>query len=111
MLKHSQQDDATRLASQMMGPTSPNPMSSSQTANDLAFKLQQVQNQVHAQQHIQQNQIDMFSKLMNANAQRQQMGPSPLPEMGLSQSRELLSRPEAQAILRGKCRLVCCGLV
>ncbi|KAK4877791.1 hypothetical protein RN001_010297 [Aquatica leii] len=101
MLSHSQQqDEAARLASasQMMGPTSPNPMSSALN-NDFAFKIQQVQNQVQAQQR-QQAQMDMLNKLINAGMHRQQLA-SPLHEMGLNQSRELLNRPEAQAILQG----------
>jgi hypothetical protein len=45
-------------------------------------------------------QVEMLTKLMNAGMQ---VRASPLPEMGLQQSRELLNRPEAQAILQGEC--------
>ncbi|KAF5292641.1 hypothetical protein FQR65_LT11193 [Abscondita terminalis] len=94
MLSHSQQQDEAARLTQMMGPTSPNPIN-----NDLAFKLQQVQNHVQAQQR-QQAQLDMLNKLINAGMHRQQLG-SPLHEVNLNQSRELLNRPEAQAILQG----------
>ncbi|KAF2885441.1 hypothetical protein ILUMI_20721 [Ignelater luminosus] len=98
MLSHSQQqDEAAHLAAvaQIMGPASPNPLQTPHLSNDLAFKLQQQQRQ--------QAQLEMLSKLMNANANvhRQQLGTSPLPDMTLNQNRELLSRPEAQAILQG----------
>lgn len=101
MLSHSQQqDEAARMAAtaQMMGPSSPNPMQGAHMSNDLSFKLQQVQNHVQQRQQVQ---LEMFNKLVNANIHRQSMGTSPLPEMGLNQSRELLNRPEAQAILQG----------
>lgn len=83
-----------------------------QQQHDLALKLQHMQNQV------QQRNAEMLSKMMSvsglqasvaaaaaAAAARQQLRTSPLPvvpDIGLQQSRELLNRPEAQAILQGK---------
>ncbi|KAK5638593.1 hypothetical protein RI129_012888 [Pyrocoelia pectoralis] len=97
LLSHSQQqDEAAGLsaASHLIGSSSPN------IHNDVAFKLH-LQNHVQAQiQQRQQAQMEMLNKLINANAHRQQLGTSPLHEMTLNQSRELLSRPEAQAILQ-----------
>jgi hypothetical protein len=88
MLSHSQQQDEVhaRMA-QLLGPASPGA-----SPHDIASRLQQSQ-----QQHKQQ-QVEMLTKLMNAGMQ---VRASPLPEMGLQQSRELLNRPEAQAILQG----------
>ncbi|XP_031330184.1 eukaryotic translation initiation factor 4E transporter-like isoform X3 [Photinus pyralis] len=98
LLSHSQQqDEAAGLsaASHLMGSSSPS------IHNDVAFKMH-LQNHVQAQiQQRQQAQMEMLNKLINANAHRQQLGTSPLHEMTLNQSRELLSRPEAQAILQG----------
>lgn len=95
LLSHSQQqDEAAGLSagSHLIGSSSP---------NDVAFKLH-LQNHVQAQiQQRQQAQMEMLNKLINANSHRQQLGTSPLHEMTLNQSRELLSRPEAQAILQG----------
>lgn len=117
MLSHSQQQDeaqarmASAAAHLLVGASSPiagggsGSSSSSHnniTSSDLAMKIQQVQSQV---QHKQQ--MDMLSKLMNANMhssqqqQQQQSRTSPLPDMNVQLSRELLNRPEAQAILRG----------
>ncbi|XP_031330190.1 eukaryotic translation initiation factor 4E transporter-like isoform X7 [Photinus pyralis] len=97
LLSHSQQqDEAAGLsaASHLMGSSSPS------IHNDVAFKMH-LQNHVQAQiQQRQQAQMEMLNKLINANAHRQQLGTSPLHEMTLNQSRELLSRPEAQAILQ-----------
>ncbi|KAF5291743.1 hypothetical protein FQA39_LY14231 [Lamprigera yunnana] len=96
MLSHSQQqDEAACLSStaQMMGPISPNPISTALN-NDLAFK---VQNYVQAQR--QQAKVDMLNKLLTAGIHRQPLT-SPLHDIGLNQSRELLNRPEAQAILQ-----------
>ncbi|KAL1501261.1 hypothetical protein ABEB36_006616 [Hypothenemus hampei] len=94
MLSHSQQQDEARLAAaqqqQLFNTMHPQqqPMH-----NDLALKMQQAQLQ-------QKQQIDMLGKLMSANAIRA----SPLLDMGAQQSRELLTRPEAQAILQGLTR-------
>lgn len=87
MLSHSQQqDEAQARMAQMMGPASPRA-----APHDLAARL-------HPKQ--QQQQVDMLSKLMNVGLH---VRASPLPpELGLQQSRELLSRPEAQAILQGE---------
>ncbi|KAJ3650739.1 hypothetical protein Zmor_016821 [Zophobas morio] len=90
MLSHSQQlDEAHARMNQLLGPASPGA-----SPHDLAARLQQVQSQQQQKQ-----QVEMLTKLMNAGMQ---VRASPLPEMGLQQSRELLSRPEAQAILQGE---------
>ncbi|XP_015836326.1 eukaryotic translation initiation factor 4E transporter isoform X2 [Tribolium castaneum] len=86
MLSHSQQqDEAHARMAQLLGPSSPGA-----SPHDIAGRLQQ---QVQSQQ-----QKEMLSKLMSANMP---VRASPLSEMGIQQSRELLSRPEAQAILQG----------
>lgn len=93
MLSHSQQqDEAHARMAQLLGPTSPG----AANPHDIATRLQQVQKQ--------QQQADILTKLMNA---QMQVRASPLPEMGVQQSRELLSRPEAQAILQGKYFFLC----
>ncbi|KYB27082.1 eukaryotic translation initiation factor 4E nuclear import factor 1 [Tribolium castaneum] len=85
MLSHSQQqDEAHARMAQLLGPSSPGA-----SPHDIAGRLQQ---QVQSQQ-----QKEMLSKLMSANMP---VRASPLSEMGIQQSRELLSRPEAQAILQ-----------
>lgn len=100
MLSHSQQLDEVRnlaSASHLLNSASPN---RAQQEQELKFKLQQMQNQIQ-----QQRQLEMLSKMMNiGNVHRQQPIPrnSPLPEMGVMQARELLNRPEAQAILQGE---------
>lgn len=89
MLSHSQQQDEVQARmAQLLAPASP-----VTGAHDLASRLQQVQN------HQQKQQAEMLSKFMNAATM---VRASPLPEMGVQQSRELLSRPEAQAILQGE---------
>ncbi|CAH1998848.1 unnamed protein product [Acanthoscelides obtectus] len=128
MLNHSQQqDEAARMAAVhhqphagahhttssaaahhnlMGGPTSPAAPSASSNVNsmhhlnELTLKLQQAQ-QYHQQQQ-QKQQMEMFNKLINAATSAGQVRLSPLQhELGLQQSRELLNRPEAQAILQG----------
>ncbi|XP_050499218.1 eukaryotic translation initiation factor 4E transporter-like isoform X3 [Diabrotica virgifera virgifera] len=63
--------------------------------NDLSMKLHQAQ--------IQQNQMDMLNKLINqtTSVHPQQLRASPLHDLVIQQSRDLLNRPEAQAILQG----------
>uniref|UniRef100_A0A6P7GAA1 Eukaryotic translation initiation factor 4E transporter-like n=1 Tax=Diabrotica virgifera virgifera TaxID=50390 RepID=A0A6P7GAA1_DIAVI len=65
--------------------------------NDLSMKLHQAQ--------IQQNQMDMLNKLINqtTSVHPQQLRASPLHDLVIQQSRDLLNRPEAQAILQGEC--------
>ena len=107
MLKHSQQQDEARMAA-VAAATQQQLFSAlhaqqqqhgqqSQLPNDLTMKMQQAQ--------LQKQQMDMLGKLMgagtNAAAAAAQMRGSPLLDMGAQQSRELLSRPEAQAILQG----------
>ncbi|GJQ85898.1 hypothetical protein Trydic_g21754 [Trypoxylus dichotomus] len=89
MLSHSQkQEEAARLA-QMMNSS----VSQAHLANDINYKLQQSQ--------VQQRQIEAFSKLFSSNARQQQTRTTPpLNDIGLS-GRDLLNRPEAQAILQG----------
>ncbi|XP_019876564.1 eukaryotic translation initiation factor 4E transporter isoform X2 [Aethina tumida] len=96
MLQHSQQQDEAARRAHMMGgggggPVSPAAMQGlhASAAHTDLLKLQQ-------QQQQQQQKIDMFSKLIGSAQMR---GPSPLHELGMQQSRELLQRPEAQAIL------------
>ncbi|XP_050499219.1 eukaryotic translation initiation factor 4E transporter-like isoform X4 [Diabrotica virgifera virgifera] len=62
--------------------------------NDLSMKLHQAQ--------IQQNQMDMLNKLINqtTSVHPQQLRASPLHDLVIQQSRDLLNRPEAQAILQ-----------
>lgn len=87
--------------SHLLNSASPNPAQ----MQDLQYKLQQVHNQAQ-----QQRQLDMLSKMMNAR-QQQQPTISPVPDMGIAQARELLNRPEAQAILQGELRYVFCPLL
>ncbi|KAI4454790.1 eukaryotic translation initiation factor 4e transporter [Holotrichia oblita] len=89
MLSHSQkQEEAARLA-QMMNSS----VSQGHLSNDLNYKLQQSQ--------VQQRQIEVFSKLLASGVRQQQARtPPPLNDIGLA-GRELLNRPEAQAILQG----------
>lgn len=110
MLKDSQQqDEAARLsaaAAHLMGPTSPNLLhhhhSSHQShlQSEIAMQLQQAQ--IKQQQ---KQQMEMFNKLINASTSMNshQMRTSPaLHDIGLQQqTRDLLNRPEAQAILQG----------
>nr|XP_023021181.1 mediator of RNA polymerase II transcription subunit 12-like [Leptinotarsa decemlineata] len=99
MLNHSQQqDEVARLGgpnAHLLGPTSPNIGHHLHGPNDLTMKQQQVQYQ-QQQQHKQQ--MDMLNKLINSSTSVQMRG-SPLHDLGVQQSRELLNRPEAQAIL------------
>ncbi|CAH1134208.1 unnamed protein product [Ceutorhynchus assimilis] len=101
MLSHSQQQDEARFAAaqaqhQMLSSGLHSQQQPQQSQiNDLTMKLQQAQ--------LQQKQMDMLGKLMSAGAgsTASHMRASPLLEMGPQQSRELLNRPEAQAILQG----------
>lgn len=110
MLKDSQQqDEAARLsaaAAHIMGPTSPNLLHhqhnshQSHLPNEIALHLQQAQ-----LKHQQKQQMEMFNKLINSttsvNPHPLRTSPS-LHDIGLQQqTRELLNRPEAQAILQG----------
>ncbi|CAH0548712.1 unnamed protein product [Brassicogethes aeneus] len=93
MLQHSQQqDEAARRGGPSMGPVSPG-LGPMHAQNDIALKLQQAQ---HKQQMD-----SMFGKLLGNAVQMRAGGPptSPLHDLGVQQSRELLNRPEAQAIL------------
>ncbi|CAH0548713.1 unnamed protein product [Brassicogethes aeneus] len=95
MLQHSQQqDEAARRGGPSMGPVSPG-LGPMHAQNDIALKLQQAQ---HKQQMD-----SMFGKLLGNAVQMRAGGPptSPLHDLGVQQSRELLNRPEAQAILHG----------
>ncbi|KAG5868188.1 hypothetical protein JTB14_030261 [Gonioctena quinquepunctata] len=101
MLSHSQQqDEAARMGgsnAHLLGPSSPNVGHHHRSTNDLTLKLQQAQLQQHQKQ-----QMEMLNKLINATTVHpSQMRTSPLHDMGMQQSRELLNRPEAQAILQG----------
>ncbi|CAG9814994.1 unnamed protein product [Phaedon cochleariae] len=100
MLNHSQQqDEAARLTGNRLGP---HHQHQQPVGGDLAMKLQQAQ-----QLQQQKQQMEMLNKLINATTgsmhaqQQQQMRVSPLQDLGMQQSRELLNRPEAQAILQG----------
>ncbi|KAK9754033.1 Nucleocytoplasmic shuttling protein for mRNA cap-binding EIF4E [Popillia japonica] len=88
-LSHSQkQEEAARLA-QMMNSS----VSQGHHPNDLNYKLQQSQ--------APQRQMDIFNKLLASGVrQPQARTPPPLNDIGLA-GRELLNRPEAQAILQG----------
>ncbi|KRT79399.1 hypothetical protein AMK59_7734, partial [Oryctes borbonicus] len=88
MLSHSQkQEEAARLA-QMMNSS----VSQTHLANDLNYKVQQSQ--------AQQRQIEAFSKLLASGVRQQQARTTPpLSDIGLT-GRDLLNRPEAQAILQ-----------
>lgn len=88
MLIHSQQVDEVRnmaSASHLLNSPSPNVM---QQQHEVQFKLQQMQNQSH-----QLNNIGGSNVLLQQPLQH---------DMGIAQARELLSRPEAQAILQGE---------
>ncbi|XP_017779508.1 PREDICTED: eukaryotic translation initiation factor 4E transporter-like isoform X5 [Nicrophorus vespilloides] len=95
MLSQSQQQDEARMASHRMN---------NYQMTDIQYKLQHVHNQVQQQQQQQQQQkqaqMEMLTKLMNAGFATTNARASPLPEMGINQSKELLNRPEAQAILQ-----------
>lgn len=110
MLNHSQQqDEAARLSAanvnqhHIAGPTSPNINHHHQVhmGNNLHMKMQQAQ-----YQQQQQKQLEMLNKLINATtvgtSAVNQMRSSPSVHDIGAQSRELLSRPEAQAILQGR---------
>ncbi|XP_056637845.1 eukaryotic translation initiation factor 4E transporter-like isoform X2 [Diorhabda sublineata] len=105
MLNHSQQqDEAARLSAttpHLLGASNIN-MGNIQhhVSNDLTMKLQQAQFQ---QQQQQKQQMDMLNKLINAttSVHPQQLRASPLHDLVMQQSRDLLNRPEAQAILQG----------
>lgn len=104
MLNHSQQqDEAARLSGttpHLLGASNIN-MGSIQhhVSTDLTMKLQQAQFQ---QQQQQKQQMDMLNKLINAttSVHPQQLRASPLHDLVMQQSRDLLNRPEAQAILQ-----------
>ncbi|XP_056637848.1 eukaryotic translation initiation factor 4E transporter-like isoform X5 [Diorhabda sublineata] len=104
MLNHSQQqDEAARLSAttpHLLGASNIN-MGNIQhhVSNDLTMKLQQAQFQ---QQQQQKQQMDMLNKLINAttSVHPQQLRASPLHDLVMQQSRDLLNRPEAQAILQ-----------
>ncbi|KAK9874482.1 hypothetical protein WA026_002829 [Henosepilachna vigintioctopunctata] len=104
MLSHSQQQDEVqgRLNQQSHlggGPISPKPPAVGNMHNDFLLKMQQAQ-----QEQLQrQQQINMLSKLMGLQsaATAQHLRASPLQDLAQQQSKELLSRPEAQAILQG----------
>uniref|UniRef100_V5H527 Uncharacterized protein n=1 Tax=Anoplophora glabripennis TaxID=217634 RepID=V5H527_ANOGL len=96
MLNHSQQqDEAARMSgnSHLLGASNPSITGLHHHAADLTIKLQA--------QLQQKQQMEMLNKLINATVHPQQMRTSPLQDMGMQQSRELLNRPEAQAILQG----------
>ncbi|KAH1011176.1 hypothetical protein HUJ04_000599 [Dendroctonus ponderosae] len=102
MLSHSQQQDEARMAAAQAAAANHHLLSAfhshqPQVHNDLALKLQQAQ--------LQQKQMEMLvsGKLMSAGTAptAAHMRASPLLEISAQQSRELLSRPEAQAILQG----------
>ncbi|XP_066144570.1 eukaryotic translation initiation factor 4E transporter-like isoform X6 [Euwallacea fornicatus] len=105
MLNHSQQQDEARMVAQAaalaINQPQPqhlsNPLHAHQQpsmTNDLMMKLQQAQ--------LQQKQMDMLGKLISASGvpAGSHVRASPLLDMGVQQSRELLNRPEAQAILQ-----------
>uniref|UniRef100_A0AAR5Q152 Eukaryotic translation initiation factor 4E transporter-like n=1 Tax=Dendroctonus ponderosae TaxID=77166 RepID=A0AAR5Q152_DENPD len=101
MLSHSQQQDEARMAAAQAAAANHHLLSAfhshqPQVHNDLALKLQQAQ--------LQQKQMEMLvsGKLMSAGTAptAAHMRASPLLEISAQQSRELLSRPEAQAILQ-----------
>lgn len=107
MLNNSQQqDEAARrsvAASHIMGPPSPNLLHhhhnphQAHLPSDIAIQLQQAQ--------VQKQQMDLLNKLINATTSVHQVRASPSlhHEIGLQQqTRELLNRPEAQAILQGE---------
>ncbi|KAJ8956303.1 hypothetical protein NQ318_015039 [Aromia moschata] len=107
MLSHSQQqDEAARLSgsAHMLGVNAGvaglhqqhHHQQQHHLPNELSLKLQQAQFQQQQKQ-----QMEMLNKLINATVHPQQMRTSPLHDIGMQQSRELLSRPEAQAILQG----------
>lgn len=109
MLKDSQQqDEAAQLsaaAANLMGTTSPNILNhhhntQSHLPNEIALQLQQAQQKLQQRQHM-----EMFNKLINSttSVNSHQMSTSPsLHDIGpQQQTRELLNRPEAQAILQG----------
>nr|CAI5833115.1 unnamed protein product [Callosobruchus analis] len=77
-----------------------NSMHHMNAVGELTLKLQHAQ-QYHQQQQ-QKQQMEMFNKLINAATSAGQMRLSPLQhDLGPQQSRDLLNRPEAQAILQG----------
>lgn len=129
MLSHSQQQDEARLAAAQAAANQQQLLSAfhahqPQVHSELALKLQQAQ--------LQQKQMDMLGKRLFVNARlpnysnyflvsgklmtpgtapaAAHMRASPLMEMGAQQSRELLSRPEAQAILQGNKNVKHCFL-
>nr|CAI5833113.1 unnamed protein product [Callosobruchus analis] len=76
-----------------------NSMHHMNAVGELTLKLQHAQ-QYHQQQQ-QKQQMEMFNKLINAATSAGQMRLSPLQhDLGPQQSRDLLNRPEAQAILQ-----------
>ncbi|XP_044762842.1 eukaryotic translation initiation factor 4E transporter-like isoform X3 [Coccinella septempunctata] len=114
MLSHSQQQDEAqaRLNSQkpqhlMGGPASPKTPAMNPLHSEFLLKMQQAQQeqqahlQRHQQQQQQQQQANMLNKLMGLHAAAPHLRSSPLQELAQQQSKELLSRPEAQAILQG----------
>ncbi|KAL3270522.1 hypothetical protein HHI36_021061 [Cryptolaemus montrouzieri] len=104
MLSHSQQQEEVqaRLSHQshlVGGPGSPKPAIGA-LHNDFLLKMQQAQQEQQAQLQRQQ-QINMLNKLMGLHTAAPHLRASPLQDLAQQQSKELLSRPEAQAILQG----------
>lgn len=113
MLSYSQQQDEVRMTNHHM--LSPNHLppqlqqqQQQQQQHELAITLQ------HLQSQVPQCNVEMLSKMISVSGlqattavvrqqQQQQLRTSPLtmPDLNLQQARELLSRPEAQAILQG----------
>ncbi|XP_072379891.1 eukaryotic translation initiation factor 4E transporter-like isoform X2 [Diabrotica undecimpunctata] len=98
--RSQQQDEAARMSGSnphLLAPSNSNRggiQHHQHMTNDLSMKLQQAQ--------FQQNQMDILNKLINAttSVHPQQLRASPLHDLVIQQSRDLLNRPEAQAILQ-----------
>ncbi|CAG9830300.1 unnamed protein product [Diabrotica balteata] len=98
--RSQQQDEAARMSGSnphLLAPSNSNRggmQHHQHMTNDLSMKLQQAQ--------FQQNQMDILNKLINAttSVHPQQLRASPLHDLVVQQSRDLLNRPEAQAILQ-----------
>ncbi|XP_045468117.1 eukaryotic translation initiation factor 4E transporter-like isoform X10 [Harmonia axyridis] len=108
MLSHSQQQDEAqaRLNSQKShligGVSSPKTPSLNPLHSEFLLKMQQAQQEQQAHlQRQQQQQANMLNKLMGLHSGTSHLRSSPLQELAQQQSKELLSRPEAQAILQG----------
>ncbi|XP_045468122.1 eukaryotic translation initiation factor 4E transporter-like isoform X14 [Harmonia axyridis] len=107
MLSHSQQQDEAqaRLNSQKShligGVSSPKTPSLNPLHSEFLLKMQQAQQEQQAHlQRQQQQQANMLNKLMGLHSGTSHLRSSPLQELAQQQSKELLSRPEAQAILQ-----------